>query len=137
MHGGSERLRSLATVVVRRPRAVLAATLAFVVLAGVLGAGVADRLKVGGFEDPSSDSSRAQDVLDEELGGTPNLVLEVTARTGGVDDEEVRSAAEELSQEVTSEPGTLLLDSYWSSGSPELRSEDGRSGLLLLHVEGT
>ena len=137
MHGGGERLRRLAVAVVGRPRTVLAAALAFVVLAGVLGAGVADQLKVGGFEDPGSASSRAQELLDDNFGGTPNLVLQVSARTGDVDDAQVQAAAEGLAQGVTSEPGTALLDSYWSTGSAELRSEDGRSGLLLLHVAGT
>ena len=137
MEGGGERLRRLAEAVVSRPRAVLAATFAFLVVAAVLGAGVADQLKVGGFDDPGSESSRAQQVLDDEFAGTSNLVLQVTGRTGDVDDAEVRAAAERLSADLTTEEELTLLDSYWSSGSDELRSEDGRSGLVLLHVGGT
>ncbi len=137
MQGGSGRLRRLAEAVVDRPRAVLAATLAFLVVAGVLGAGVADRLKVGGFDDPGSESSQAQKLLDDEFEGTPNLVLQLTARSGTVDDAPVRAAAEALEGELTAAPGLTLLGSYWSTGSAELRSEDGRSGLLQLYVGGT
>lgn len=137
MQGGSERLRRLAEAVVSRPRAVLAATFAFLVVAGVLGAGVADQLKVGGFDDPESESSRAQELLDDRFDGTANLVLQVTARSGDVDDPQVRAAAEGLEGELTTEPDLTLLGSYWSTGSTELRSEDGRSGLLQLYVGGS
>jgi RND superfamily putative drug exporter len=133
--GGSAWLRRLATVVVGRPRVVLVATFAFLVVAGALGAGVAKQLKVGGFEDPGSASFRAQTLLDDKFGGSTNLVIQVTARTGDVGT--ARRAAVDLTKRVTSRPGFRLIGSYWSTGSTELRSKDMRSGLLELHVSGS
>src|SRR5262245_6462759 len=76
----------LGHLTVRRRRLILALTGLFVVLAGFLGAGVFDRLKNGGFDDPHSESSRAEDVLADEFGrGDPNVVLLATAVDGNVD----------------------------------------------------
>ncbi|MFE3289378.1 MMPL family transporter [Rhodococcus sp. NPDC059234] len=131
-------LRRLATTVVSHPRLVLLAALAALVVAGTLGAGVSARLKVGGFDDPGSESSAAQRILDENFGGsTPNLVLQVTARTGGVDTPEVAAAARRTTENIAAEPGVTRVAGYWSTGSPDLRGADGRSALVLLHVDGT
>jgi hypothetical protein len=46
----------MATAMAAHPRAVLGATLLYLVLAGVFGAGVADRLKVGDSTTPGSES---------------------------------------------------------------------------------
>ncbi|MCQ4118502.1 MMPL family transporter [Rhodococcus tibetensis] len=136
-------LRRLATIVVSFPRRVLAIAVTLLVLsgilgAGVLGAGVSDHLKVGGFDDPGSESSQAEQFLETEFGNsTPNLVLQVTARSGDVDTPDVFAAAQQVRQSISSEPDITEVDSYWVAHSPDLRSNDGRSALLLLHVGGT
>jgi len=56
-------LSALARFVVRRRTAVLVASLAFFVLAGALGGSVAESLTSGGFDDTSSESFRAQQLL--------------------------------------------------------------------------
>jgi RND superfamily putative drug exporter len=130
-------LRRLAGTVVSHPAVVLAATLSFIVVAVLLGGGVADHLKVGGFEAPGSPSARAQKLLDERFGGSPNLVLQATARQGSVDDEAVGAAAGGLTARLASEPRVAVVGSYWPSGAPELRSKDRRSGLILLRISGS
>ncbi|MFC7448476.1 MMPL family transporter [Rhodococcus daqingensis] len=131
-------LRRLATAVVARPRLVLATALVFLVAAGVFGAGVTSHLKVGGFDDPGSESSEAGRILEGTFGGsTPNLVLQVTARSGDVDSPGVAEAGRLLAERVGSEPGVTEVGSYWSSNSADLRSSDGRSALILLHLAGT
>ena len=71
----------------RRRWAILAATLAAVVLAGAFGGGAVGHLKSGGFEDPAAESAAAAANLRDTFGaGDPNLVLLVTARHGDVDD---------------------------------------------------
>ena len=72
-------LRPLATAIVARPRAVLAVTVLFLVLAGVFGAGAGDRLKAGGFDDPGSESAAAARVLDERFGDSANRAVLVPA----------------------------------------------------------
>src|SRR5688500_18101136 len=59
---------SLGRVIYRRRRWVVALALAFVAFAGVWGTGVFSAMTGGGFEDPDSDSSRAAEVAERELG---------------------------------------------------------------------
>ncbi|WP_433665649.1 MMPL family transporter [Nocardia sp. CA-136227] len=130
-------LRRLAHLTIAHPKPVLAVTIAVLVLAGLLGAGASSQLKVGGFEDPRSESAHVQRVLDTEFGGSPDLILEVTARDGDADSPAVAAAARSLTRDLAAEPDVVVMGSYWSQGVPELRSSDGRSGLALLHTEGT
>jgi putative drug exporter of the RND superfamily len=130
-------LRKLATAIVERPRLVLGATAIFLVLAGVFGGGVSDRLGVGGFDDPGSESAAAGRFLDERFGASPNLVLQVTAKNGDVDAPEVAAKAAALTRWLQQEPDVKVVGSYWSGAPAELRSTDRRSALVLLHLSGT
>jgi len=123
---------------VRRRRLVLALTGVVVVLAGVLGGAVFDRLATGGFEDPDSESARAADLLDEEFGaGAPNVVLLVTADDGDVDADDVAAVGLELTEELAAYPNADDVVSYWSLGSPPpLRSEDGSAALVVGRLAG-
>ncbi|HYO37784.1 MAG TPA: hypothetical protein VER97_17030, partial [Geodermatophilus sp.] len=59
---------ALGRVVYRRRRTVLAAGALLVVLAGVWGLGLFGRLTGAGFEDPASESVRAGELAERELG---------------------------------------------------------------------
>ncbi len=101
---------------VRRRRLVLALSGVLVLLAAVLGTGVFARLEAGGFEDPSSESVRAAEAVEDDFHtGQPNVVLLVDVADGDVD-----SAA-------SSAAGAAVLGS--SSGTRPLpsRSRTGRS----------
>jgi RND superfamily putative drug exporter len=126
------------SLVVRRRPVVVVAALLFV-LAGALGADVADKLSTGGFENPSADSTRAGDLLDDRFGaGEPNVVLLVQADVGTVDDPDVVAAGMAVTEELASQPNTAAVVSYWSLGNaPPLRGDDGSSALVLGRVEGS
>jgi RND superfamily putative drug exporter len=129
---------ALGRFTVRRRRLVLTLTVAFLVVAGVLGSGVFGSLKGGGFDDPSSESSRAMAVLkDQYKAGDPNLVVLVTARNGAVDDPAVAGAGRELGDRLAAEPGVEQVASYWSLGNaPPLRSQDGDRALVTARLTG-
>ena len=132
-------LTGLARLATRRSRAVLVFALLFVLVAGALGGGVADSLTSGGFDDPGTESSRAEDLLTDRYGaGTPNLLLLVTAPDGSdVDSPEVADAGRALTDELAAEPGVTDVVSYWSEGgAPPLRSEDGARGLVVARITG-
>jgi len=109
-----------------------------VVLAGAFGGSVVQHLSNGGFTDPSSDSERADDVLAKTFrGGTPNLVLLVSARQGTVDEPAVAQAGEALTQQLAHERGIQAAFSYWTLGSPApLRSKDSTEALVLARIAG-
>jgi putative drug exporter of the RND superfamily len=129
----------LGQLTVRRRRLILVLTGLFVVLAAVFGFGVFDRLKTGGFDDPSSESSRAADVLTDEFGqGDPNVVLLATAADGDVDSAASTASGGQLADRLAAIGGVDSVSSYWSLGSPPpLRSEQGDAALVLAHVDGS
>ena len=132
-------MRRLGRFVVRHPRRLLVGSAAFVVLAGLLGAGVVDHLSTGGFEDPASESTRAAARIEELFGiADPDVVLLVDAGDGSVDDEEVRTAGLELTRSLAAEEGVGRVDSYWSlGGAPPLRSLDGDKAMVLANLDGS
>ncbi|HVE62718.1 MAG TPA: MMPL family transporter [Mycobacteriales bacterium] len=121
----------------RRHRLVLIAAVLLFLAAGILGAGVAERLSLGGFEDKGAESTRARELLDERFGGQPNLVLLVEPTTGDVDDPAVAAAGRALTAELGKEVGVGGVASYWTLGNaPPLRSKTGDSALVLAVIEG-
>ncbi len=119
-------------------RAVVITAVVMFAIAGALGGGVADHLTSGGFDDPSSESERADDALAEEFHtGVPNMLLLVTARDGDVDDPTVAAAGRALTAELAAEDGVADVVSYWSEGNaPPLRNDDGSRALVVARVEG-
>lgn len=131
-----------ASFVFRRRRAVLVAVGIFVVLAGALGAGAADRLITGGYIDQTSASAQADRELEERFGaGTPNLILLATAAGSSVDAPDAVAAGQELTQRLEQEAHVSDVQSYWDVTDPTLKSallsEDGSEALVLARVAGT
>ncbi|UED84064.1 MMPL family transporter [Streptomyces profundus] len=126
----------IAELAIRRTRLVLIVASVAVVLMGVVGAGAFGKLVGGGFDDPSSESSRAATVIEERFGGESNLILLVGAAEGSIDDQGVAADAQALLADLRAEPTLEQVFSYWDTGSPDLRSEDGRQALVFAHVVG-
>ena len=103
------------------------------------GGNVATRLSSGGFDNPSSDSSQAQRLLDDRFHtGSPNLVLLVDA--GRVDGRRapVAAAGRALTARLAAEPGVADVASYWSLGdAAPLRSRDAHQALVVARITGT
>ena len=130
-------LSRLAVLTVRRPKVILIAVLALLGISIGFGATVTQKLGVGGFVDPAAESSQVADYLDQNFPTTPNLVLEVIARDGAVENPDVAAAADRVRQLVEAEPAAEVVGSLRQESAPDLRSRDGRSGLILVHVGGT
>ena len=130
-------LSRLAVFTVRRPKVILIAVLALLGISIVFGGTVTEKLGVGGFVDPAAESSQVADFLDQNFPTTPNLVLEVIARDGAVENPDVAAAADRVRQLVEAEPAAKVVGSFSQESAADLRSRDGRSGLILVHVGGT
>src|SRR5262249_7306478 len=95
------------------------------------------KLKSGGFTDPSAQSTQAEQLIDSKFGGQTNLALLVTATHGTVNDASVATARRALTTSLHHKPNVAGVVSYWSTGSPGLRSTDGAQALVLGHIDGT
>lgn len=127
-------LTRLGGLLVRRARLVLVVAALLSVLAAVVGVRAFGELKTEGQVDPNSDSERAHALIDEKFGGSQDLVLLVSPRSGTVDSPAVAAAGERLTAQLRHEPQVDQVMSYWSGKSPQLRAKDGGSGLVLAHA---
>lgn len=129
-------LSSLSRLVTRRPRAVLVATVLFLLVALVLGRGAGDRLGNGGTEDPASESARAAAALDARFPSSrPNLTVLVRGDQPA-DAPATRRAGLALADRLAGEPGVAAVSSYWQTGAPGLRADDGGSALIAVRLAG-
>ena len=130
-------LTRLGRFTVRRRRLVLSFTVLFMVAAAVLGTRAFGVLQDDGFADPSSESSRADAVLDARFDtAEPNVLVVVTAEGGDVDDPAVAAAADDLADAIRAVPHVVDVTSYWDlDGAASLRSTDGDRALVLTTLE--
>jgi len=131
-------LTRLGWFTVRRRRLVLSLTVLFMIVAGVLGGGAFGVLQTAGFDDPTAESTRAAELLDEHFGGgEPNVVLVANAEGANVDDPNVAAAGADLAARLDAIEGVEQVVSYWSLGGAEaLRSDDGGTALVLARITG-
>lgn len=128
-----ERMAELA---IRRARLILVVAVVAMALMGALGAGAFGKLLGGGYDDPSSQSTRAGEVIDEKFDGETNLVLLVRASEGRIDAPEARQSGKALVADLKKEKNLENVISYWDTASPDLRSKDAREAMVLAHVKG-
>lgn len=128
-----ERIAELA---IRRARLILVVAVVAMALMGALGAGAFGKLLGGGYDDPSSQSTRAGEVIDEKFDGETNLVLLVRTSEGRVDAPEARQSGKALVADLKKEKNLGNVISYWDTASPDLRSKDAREAMVLAHVKG-
>ncbi len=126
----------LGAFLARRARLVLVASVLFLIASAVIGIGAFGQLGDEGFDDPSSASTQAQVLLDQEFGGETNIVFLVEARSGTVDDAASTEGGLAFTRQLESDPRLSQVTSYWTSRAPALRSIDGRYGLILARDDG-
>jgi RND superfamily putative drug exporter len=131
-------LTRLAVFTIRRRRWVLSFTVLFLIAAIALGTGAFGVLKTAGFDDPSSESVRAEALLEEHFGGgEPNVVLVLTAEGRDVDEGALVNDATGLADRLQQVEGIEHVVSYWSlGGASGLRSGDGDTALVLARLAG-
>jgi RND superfamily putative drug exporter len=129
---------ALGRFIVRRSRLVLVGSAVAFLTTAIIGVSVFGSLALGGFQDPDSESTQAQEILDEELdAGTPNLVLVATADGGDIDSAAAQEAGLALTEDLRATEGIVEVASYWELGSPPpLRSEDGTSAMVFARADG-
>jgi len=128
----------LGRLVTRRPWRVLV-TSALVLLASfAVAATTVSSLSLNRYEAPGSESAAARSLLAERFGtGSPNVALLVSPSSGTVDDADVATLGEDLTDAVASFPGVGDAWSYWSPAARgTLAGEDQRQALVLAWVPG-
>ncbi len=125
----------LARLADRRARRVLALAAVFFVVAGVLGAGVADRLDPYGADDPDTESVIADQRLEQAGFRETGVVVLVE----GVDPRSPagRERLQALSGRLAQDPDVTEVHGFADTRSPDFVSRDGRSTYLAVALEPT
>jgi RND superfamily putative drug exporter len=109
------------------------------VAAGIFGIPAAKSLCACGFQDPTSESARATQLLTEKFGqGDAPLLIVVTA-ADGFNSGPARAAGTEIVDQLRASPHVATVTSAWTAPPPtaaELVSKDGRSGLIVAGITG-
>ena len=105
-------LHRIALLAIAAPRRVLVAALLIMIGCGVFGVPVVAHLSAGGFQDPTSESARATQLLVEKFSqGDMELVISVTSEDG-FDAASARTVGTELAQPVSYTHLTLPTTPY-------------------------
>ncbi|HWA65853.1 MAG TPA: MMPL family transporter [Mycobacteriales bacterium] len=132
-------LTALANRGIAAPKRVLGIAGVILIVAVVFGAPVASRLGSGGFDNPSSASTKASDLLSSRFHtGYPNLILELTG-PGGVAAPATRAVGVQTVQALQRDRYVDNVTSYWTATATAARglvSKDGKSALVVARVIG-
>jgi RND superfamily putative drug exporter len=128
-------IEALARLADRRAKQVVLVSAILFVAAGVLSAGVADRLDPYGADDPDTESVIADKLL-QEAGFRENGVV-VLVDGMNVRSPDGRGRVEDLAGRLSSDPDVASVTSFVSTGSPEFVSRDGNSTYLAAALRPT
>ncbi|HSA49362.1 MAG TPA: MMPL family transporter, partial [Yinghuangia sp.] len=128
-------LERIGRIAAYRARTVLITSVVLLVAAAIAGFGAFGVLKGEGFDDPASDSYKASERLEDVFGQVPELIVEVHARGGSVDAPEAADAGRRLTSALAGEEDIEGAISYWTTGVPALKAEDGTKALVIAHTD--
>jgi uncharacterized membrane protein YdfJ with MMPL/SSD domain len=125
----------LARLADRRGKGVVITAVAFSIIAGALGAGVADRLDPYGADDPDTESVKADERL-EDAGYRETGVI-VLVDGVDVDSAADRERIQALEEEVGADEDVIDVASFYTTGSRDFVSTDGSSTYLSVRLAPT
>jgi uncharacterized membrane protein YdfJ with MMPL/SSD domain len=128
-------LARLGGMIYRTRWLVLFLALLIVAGAAVFGTGLFGSLKSGGFNDPASESSRAQALLDAKLGGSSaDIIILMSNSSLKATDATFTDAATQMLARLKSRPEVASVTSYYSTHSTSLVSRDGHETFAVVQL---
>ncbi len=114
---------------------VLAIALLLVATAAIYGFGVFGSLKTGGFVDPASESSRAQDVLNTKFpNSSADVIILMSSNTLRASDPAFTDAATQLLATLKARAEVTSITFYYSTHSASFLSRDGHETFAIVHL---
>ena len=134
------RLQRIALLAIAAPRRIIAVAVLILLGAAAFGIPVGKSLSAGGFQDPSSESSRATQLMSEKFQRTDMKLLITVSDPAGATSNAARTVGLDIIDHLKQSPHIAELRSPWTAESPqaaaELLSKDGKSGLIAANVTG-
>ena len=132
-------LHRIALVAIAAPKRILFAAAMLAVGSAVFGVPVTKYLSAGGFDDPSSESSRADGLLTDRFHqGDMKVLIAVTSGSGAHSDA-ARAVGTDIVAKLKQSPHVADVTSPWtgpSDAADSLVSKDGTTGLIIAGITG-
>jgi putative drug exporter of the RND superfamily len=132
-------LQRIALLAIAAPRRVIAATLLVMLAAGIFGIPVAKTLSSSGFQDPTSESARATQLLTDKFHqGDMQMLITVTAPDSATGPS-ARAVGLAIVDQLKRSPNVTAVTSAWTAppaAAKRLVSKDGKDGLVVAGVSG-
>jgi RND superfamily putative drug exporter len=132
-------LRRLARLAIDATSRTIAIAVLLMLTAGVFGVPVANSLSAGGFQDPTSESARATQILTDEFGQGDVQLLFVVSAAGGFQSAAARAVGTETADQLAKSAHVTSVTSAWTAppvAAASLVSNDGSSGLIVAGIGG-
>lgn len=132
-------LQRIALLAIAAPRRVIAAAVLVMLAAGIFGVPVAKSLSSSGFQDPSSESARATQLLTDKFHqGDMQMLITVTAPDSATGPA-ARAVGLSIVDQLRRAPNVAEVTSAWSAppaAAKDLVSADGKVGLVVAGISG-
>ncbi len=116
--------------------AALFAASALILVAAIFGLGVFGTLSSGGFQDPNSQSTQAQNLLDQKFGGAAtDIVILMQSSTLKATDPAFVSAATQMLDTLQAQPDVATVASYYSTHNTSFLSRDGHETFAAVQLK--
>jgi RND superfamily putative drug exporter len=136
---GHDVLRRIAQLAIKAPWQIIAAAVVAAAAAAIFGIPVGQRLSASGFQDPTSESSKATQLLTDKFGqGAAQMLITVTA-PGEISSGPARTVGLGIVDQLKGSPHVADVTSAWTAppdAASELVSRDGKSGLIVAGITG-
>ena len=132
-------LQRIALLAIAAPRRVIAVTLLVMLAAGIFGIPVAKSLSSSGFQDPTSESARATQLLTDKFHqGDMQMLITVTA-PDSANGPSARAVGLAIVDQLKRSPNVTAVTSAWTAppaATKRLVSKDGKAGLVVAGIGG-
>jgi len=131
-------LEPVAAFAYRRRRSLLVLFAILTIGAGIYGRGTAAELVGGGFDDPGSESARADDRLDQRFGlGTPDVVVAYSHASARVSEPSFEQLLAPALSALAAMPAVARVGTPYGPAPDALVSEDGRTVIVTVRLRGS
>ena len=108
-------LQRIALLAIAAPRRIIAVAVLVMVACGIFGIPVAKHLSAGGFQDPTSESAQATQLLVDKFGqGDMDLIISVTS-DAGAQSPAARAVGTDIASQLKASPYVADVTSVWTA----------------------
>ncbi len=132
-------LNQIARMAITYPRRVIVVAALLTLALAIFGVPVASSLSASGFQDPTSESARASQLLTDKFSQGDTQLLVTVSTPDGVDSLPARAAGTEIVDQLRSSPHVVNVVSPWTTppqAAADLIGKDRNTGLIVAGIKG-